>query len=364
MKHLYIKLTSALIVVTLLGHSYNAVAGNGNRIGSSGASELLINPWARSSGLCGANSANGTPVESMFLNVAGMAFVSGTDIQFTHTDWLSQAGISINAIGLAQRVGSSSVIGFSVNAYNFGDIKRRTTDQPEGDGSFFSPNVVNFGLAYAKAFSNSIYGGFNFHVVSESITDLHSTGIALDAGIRYVTGEKDRIKIGIALKNVGPPIATKGDGLSLQVAVPPQTSPMTVEMRSASYELPSLVSIGGSYDVFLNDKNTLTPCITFISNSFTSDEYIGGLEYNYNKLFYLRAGYDVRRSELNTAGTVETALSGFSAGASIDLPLGKGKNRVTIDYSYRSTNPFNGIQSIGARVYLGKPGSDSKSASN
>ena len=35
----------------------SAIAGNPDRVGSAGASQLLINPWARSSGLGGANIA-------------------------------------------------------------------------------------------------------------------------------------------------------------------------------------------------------------------------------------------------------------------------------------------------------------------
>ena len=51
-------------------------------------------------------------------------------------------------------------------------------------------------------------------MISESISNLKANGVALDAGIRYVTGEQDQIKFGIALKNVGPVMRFKGDGLA------------------------------------------------------------------------------------------------------------------------------------------------------
>ena len=80
-----------------------AYAGNPDRAGSAGGMQLLINPWVRSGGLAGANMADATPVESMFHNVAGMAFVNSTEVAFTHTTYLSGADVDINSVGLVQR---------------------------------------------------------------------------------------------------------------------------------------------------------------------------------------------------------------------------------------------------------------------
>ena len=79
---------------------------------------------------------------------------------------------------------------------------------------------MNIGVSYAKAFSNSIYGGLNFRVISESISNINALGLALDAGIQYVTGETENIKFGIALKNVGTTMRYKGDGLSITGEIP------------------------------------------------------------------------------------------------------------------------------------------------
>ncbi|UPT67062.1 MAG: hypothetical protein M0D57_22075 [Sphingobacteriales bacterium JAD_PAG50586_3] len=49
-------------------------AGNGDRAGQAGASQLLINPWARTSGWAGANTASVRGLEAMNFNVAGTAF--------------------------------------------------------------------------------------------------------------------------------------------------------------------------------------------------------------------------------------------------------------------------------------------------
>ena len=112
-------------------------------------------------------------------------------------------------------MGESSVIALSVTAMSFGDIDITTEDLPEGGIGSFSPVYTNIGLSYAKEFSNSIYGGLTVRIISEAISNVRAQGVAFDAGIRYVTGERDHIKFGISLKNVGPPMRYRGDGLTV-----------------------------------------------------------------------------------------------------------------------------------------------------
>jgi len=123
---------------------------------------------------------------------------------------------------------------------NYGEIPITTVANPEGNIGFFSPRSNVFNIGYARAFSSTIYGGINFKVLSESISNLKSSGIAIDAGIRYVTGEQDQVKFGITLKNVGPVMRFKGDGLAQQVTYLSTGFNGSLEERSATYEMPSL----------------------------------------------------------------------------------------------------------------------------
>ena len=54
----------------------------------------------------------------------------------------------------------------------------------------------------------------------KSIANIKGTAVAFDAGIRYATGEEDQMKFGITLKNIGPTMNFKGDGLAIQVMYP------------------------------------------------------------------------------------------------------------------------------------------------
>ncbi len=345
---------TALICLTLITDL--SLGGNGDRAGQAGVTELLINPWARSSGWGGINISGSRGVEAMFLNVAGMPFTQRTEISFTHTKWLKGSDINLNAAGFVQKLGEASSLGISIMAMDFGDIQKTTVDQPEGGLGYFSPQFFNISASYAKAFSQSIYGGVTFKILTQSIADVKASGFAFDAGIQYVTGwneAKDNLKFGITLKNIGSPMKFTGDGLSFRGDPPVDaTYLMTIEQRSEKFELPSLVAIGASYDWQLAEAHKLTWAFAFYSNSFTNDQYGLGVEYSFKKLFSVRGGYTYEK-KITKAEETMTASKGLSGGVSVDVPLGKEKNKFFgIDYSYRTTEFFDGTHSFGIRFTL------------
>jgi len=351
------KLFKTLLIVVLLLSGFEIFAGNEQRAGQAGASELLINPWARSSGWAGANVAGVRGLEGIFSNVAGLAFTEKTELIFSQTSWLQYGGkmfdanscvSNISTFGFSQKMGESSVLGFSVMNMNFGEIDITTVDLPDGGIGTFSPKYMNISMSYAKIFSNSIFGGVTVKMISEQISNVGANGIALDAGIQYVTGVKDNLKFGISLKNVGPRMSFAGDGLSFRNYLNPNYE-MTAEQRSSEFELPALLNIGLSYDILAEDHR-LTGAGTFTSNSFQKDQYKLGGEYSYKEYFMIRAGYTYEEG-IGDAATRTTALRGPSAGFTVELPMGNGTS-FGLDYSYRHTDPFQGSHAIGARINL------------
>lgn len=329
-------------------------AGNEDRIGSAGASHLLINPWARGSAIGDAGIANMTGIEATYTNVAGLASTEKTQIKFNYSNWMGNAGIALNSAGFAQRIGESSVFSVSVQSLNYGDIPITTVANPEGNIGFFSPRANIFNVAYAKEFSSSISGGINFKVISENISNMKATGVAIDAGIRYVTGEQDQIKFGIALKNVGPVMKYKGDGLAQQVTYISTGFIGSLENRSATYEMPSLLSIGGSYDFIFTEKNKLNVALGFTANSFSKDQFRLGLDYGMTSekmAFNLRGGF-VYENGLFNAENRSNALIGPSAGFSIDALVGKSKSALGLEYCARFAGVFGIIHTIGATISL------------
>jgi len=349
MKSFY-KYLIALVIISMLIIPDTLYAGNKDRSGQAGATELLINPWARSSGWGNVSTANVKGLESMFINVAGLAFSNRTDILFSHTTYLKGSGINMFAFGFAQRIGDAGVIGMSVVSMSFGEIDVTTPDSPEGGIGTYKPSLMNIAIAYSKAFSNSIYGGITIKIISESIADASAQGIAIDAGIQYVTGDMEQIRFGIALKNIGPRMKFSGDGLLQSAFLPEESNAFSMSMPSESFELPTALDIGAAYDIYMGDYNRLTLAFNFRSNSFGKDQFIGGIEYALKTYLMLRVGYTyedgITKKEDRT-----TVFTGPSAGVTVSVPTNKEKgSSIDIDYSYRATDPFSGTHSIGARV--------------
>lgn len=350
MKSLQKYILAGMLTIALLLPVNNMWAGNKDRAGEAGASELLINPWARSSGWGGANTASVRGLEAMFGNVAGVAFTNGTELIFSNTQWLQGSEISINSFGFTQKVSETGVLGITIMSMRFGDIPITTVAIPEGGIGTFAPSYMNIGISYAKAFSSSIFGGFNIKIISQSIADMSAQGVAIDAGIQYVTGDMENIKFGITLKNIGPSMHFSGDGLAIRTLLPGQDNQFTVEQRSAEYEMPSQLIIGAAYDFLISEDHTLTFAGNFISNSFFKDQFSGGLEYALRNYLMLRAGYTYEDG-ITTKADRTTAFTGPSAGLTVQVPLNKEKGSIfAVDYSYRDTDPWSGTHSISARL--------------
>ena len=351
-----------LSFVVLMGLSApQAFAGNKDRSGQAGASELLINPWAASSGWGNAGMSFVHGVEAMYGNVAGITSCNTLDVNFTHTSWLVGIGndTRISSFGFLARVGESSVLGLSFMSFSIGEIPITTTQNPDpGTLGTFKPNLMNINLAFAKSFSNSISGGFNWKIISESIKDMDGIGVALDAGIQYVTGPFDNVHFGITLKNIGPTMKFSGDGLSFKAfLVQGSTQQFTMVQRVDDFELPTQLSIAAAYDWLFAETNRLTIAGNFSSNSFTNDQITGGLEYAWKEMFMIRAGYTWEKGIWAKGGVENTdecmnINRGLSAGVSVKVPLSKKENgmKLAVDYSYRDTYTFNGTHSVGARI--------------
>lgn len=292
-------------------------------------------------------------VEAMRLNVAGLSRINRTEILLSNAIYLQGTDINMNALGLSQKVGENGAFGLSLMALDFGDIPVTTTDQPEGTGATFSPTFFHIGLGYAHTFQNKVSVGILLRGISESTADISAFGFAIDAGVQYVTGPEDNFKFGISLRNVGSKMEFTGEGLSTAAPSPNNGGyELTFSQRGASFELPSVLNIGLSYDFYLLEKHRITPVGNFTANSFSRDQIGGGLEYSFNDLFALRAGYKI---ELDEGEDFEASIyEGLSAGASVELPFSKTDRtkRIGLDYAYRQTSVWNGTHNFSVRISL------------
>jgi hypothetical protein len=361
MKRIYIK-------ALLLGISAAAFAGGPSNHGSKGFMELVINPWANGSGWNGVNTATVKGVDAFNLNVGGLSGINSTNVAFSYTDYFHNAGIKLNAFGLDQKIGSGSYVGFSFVSMNFGNIERTDVNNPEGGIGTFSPRFNNFALGYAYKFSQGISCGLAFRGISESgAADVYARTAAMDAGVHYSAKSRknnglknEDIHFGISLRNVGAPAAYRGDGLSYRITDADGVQ-RTMQIRTASVQLPTQLLIGLAYDIRLDRdtmrdlvyNNKLTVAFNYSSNSFMNSQYGLGFEYSYKNIFSLRAGYQYEDQILDKDLKIN-AMTGIAAGASVNIPLKKGSdNSIAFDYSYRDSRLFGGTNSFGIQFNFG-----------
>lgn len=360
---------SAALMICMLGCSVATFAGNKDRSGQAGATQLLINPWGQSTGVFGMNTSYVTGVDAMKTNVAGLGRVSKTEVGFAHSRYLAGTGVSVNNLGFAQRIGNIGVIGANVMSVGFGEVIITDYDNPEGGIGTYNPQFYNVMIGYAKEFSKNISAGAGATFVNEQIPDASATGSVFEAGIQYVTGTRDNYHFGITLRNIGIGSGMRytGSGFAINSEAPEDGSySLNRQIPSEQFEMPTYLNIGMSYDFYLDEnrispedvqsseefvpKHRLTVMGNFTSNSFNND-YIGGaVEYAFQEIIMLRGGYRYE-NKIGDAELSTTFYTGLCAGATVQFRAGETGPQFALDYSYRSTRqPNNGIHTFSLRL--------------
>ena len=94
-------------------------AGNDKRRGTAGATQLLVNPWARSNGWGGANVASVRGLDAFYSNIAGLSFINKIEATYSNTMLYGgnsglNSGGTVNGFGLAIRMFDRGVLGLSI----------------------------------------------------------------------------------------------------------------------------------------------------------------------------------------------------------------------------------------------------------
>lgn len=357
---------NAAVMACSLGLSVAAFAGNKDRSGQAGATELLINPWGQSTGVFAMNTSYVRGLDAMKTNIAGLAHVEKTEIGFSHGMYLAGTGIGINNLGFAQRIGNIGVIGANIMSMSFGEITQTDYNNPEGGIGTYNPQFYNAMLSFSKEFSDNISAGVAATFISESIQDAKATGSVFEAGIQYVTGERDNFHFGVTLRNIGTTMQFRGSGFSINTAAPEDGSyTLNRQIPTAGFEMPTYLNLGLSYDIYLDEnrinpedaqstemvkpKHRATIMGNFTSNSFNSD-YIGGaVEYAFKETFMLRGGYRYEK-KIGDAKLSTTFYTGICAGATIQFKIAEKGPKMALDYSFRPTRqPANGVHMVSLR---------------
>ncbi len=346
-----------LVIMTL-----HASAGNKDRAGQMGATELNLNPWAMTSGLFYANGAYVSGLEAMKLNVAGLARTKGTELGISWNNYLAGTDISFVNGAFAIDIGSDNKLGVNIMSMNFGNPNLATVENPEQDVTF-TPSFVNFGLAYSHEFSENVVAGLQATVLSENIGEAKATGVAIDGGIQYVGGNNKNTHFGISLRNVGPTFRFSGDGFN-QESTDVNGNPTTQKFPSGNINLPTQFILSGSFDFYPGHRNSeelntdsvkhkLTPMFSFTSNAYYADHLTAALEYTLNQKFFMRAAYRYE-SKIFDKDDAQTLYSGLAIGLGLNFLMDKdeGSRPLQFDYAFKPTRFGTGMHSISLKYLI------------
>lgn len=312
---------------------------NNKKTGTAAAVELLIPVGGRGLAMSGANIATTTGIDAMYWNPAGLARMGNT-AQGMVSSMAYIADINVNYGAVAIQFGNFGTIGINVKALSFGDIPLTTVDDPEGiAGRSFSPSFITVGGTYARQFTDAITAGINLKLISENLGRVSGSGFAVDIGLQYdgVAGFEG-VKLGVALKNMGPEVKFDGTGLLRKATARDARRPeQYYQSLGASWQLPTSVEIGLAYAQTMGEQLGYNFSSSYTANSLFLDSYkLGGeVTYNIGTLELAgRGGIDM----LN-AGPDDEQIFGPTFGFGILFET--QALDITVDYAFRTVDYFN-----------------------
>jgi len=328
----------SVMMILLIVSTQDTFAGE-RKIGSSAASELLIPMGARSIGMGGANLANVSGTEAIYWNPAGLASLGGAEASFTYMTYFADMNVSYATLGYT--VEDMGTFGLSLQALDIGGIEVTTIDNPEGTGEVLSPDYITLGLTFSKMMTNRILFGVNTKLISERIGNMSASAVAWDFGLQYRSDLN--IDFGVTLKNIGTNLQFDGTGIEFDSAIPfgnPNATTRKTKADIAANELPTSLNIGLAYRYNINEQNMLNVTTAYASNSFFSDQVIGGMEYSFDNFVFVRAGYEAPLFESDSPYETSDYQYGLTLGAGVNLDV--GGNVLQLNYAYRDMDLFDG----------------------
>ncbi len=188
---------------------------------------LLLAPDSRAGGIGESGAGLADNSAAIFWNPAGIAFLTGTELSITHSNWLPQFNLDLFYDYLTYRQYVEELDGSvtaSITYMNFGEFQRTLETGPEVVGTFRSFDAA-ITLGYATKLSNDWGLGFNFRLIHSRLSDKPTaneqgrgvaTSVSFDIAAMW-RPEKlvlplvdedigNRFSLGINLSNIGPKI--------------------------------------------------------------------------------------------------------------------------------------------------------------
>ena len=329
MKFFSSKAKSTLFYILFLFPSVSfaqLIGGSGTPVNTNGTNSstaiqtavpfLLITPDSRSGGMGEAGVALSPDANANFWNPSKLAFIEGNDdVSLSYSPWLRSLvpDVSLSYLGYAHKLDDRNTIGASIRYFNAGTIVGQDNNQIFTGN--YTPNEFSIDGSLARTFGEELSLGLSLRYIHSNLASGVSSSssqqpkagnaVAADISLYYKKsldefGNDATFAFGTNISNIGTKISYSTTG--------------------TKYFLPTNLRIGVANTLNLDETNQLTFALDLnklmvpttpnsdlsvpsgIFASFTdapggfSEElqeisFSPGIEYWYNKLFALRAGY-------------------------------------------------------------------------
>jgi hypothetical protein len=252
-----------VICVLLAAAEPAAAAGDP---GDAGALFLRIGMGARASAMGEGYSAVAEDASTVYWNPAAMAAVLGTNLQFTHDEYMGSTRVEQLALTHETKYGT---LGLSFTGMFMDDLERRDDVPTAVPLGTFTVYDASFAIGFARYIIPNTSVGVTVKPVYQKIDTWSATGWAFDLGLYHVA-RIDGVKLAAVVGNLGAPM----------------------KFVAEEYALPRYVKVGGSYEresVPLRGRFLLTLDGVFVNDGDPKQHM--GAEYMYRRTIAVRAGY-------------------------------------------------------------------------
>ena len=330
------KILYVLLVISLISVSHSW-AQDISRVGTAAAQFLKLGVGARAGALGEAGVTIPGEVFGLYWNPSSIASVDRTSFAWSKNNLY--ADISYNFIGLVQPLSSGSSIGVSAIFLDSGDMEITTLDQPDGTETFFSWEAYAIGITYSRFLTDRLALGGTVKYVREGAYHMHAQSIAIDLGSLLDTGVLG-MKLGMCLSNFGSQMELTGPGLQVshdRWPNNPGALNSDAYLKTEGYPLPLIFRLGlstqliGTEGQIMNsEKNVMTLSVDAYDPNDALLRSNFGIEYQWNNILSLRAGYRGISVEDDAYNSYDTSSYTFGGGINYDFNFA----RVAVDYAY------------------------------
>lgn len=331
---------ATLVLMASIGGGHFAIAQlvpnlGGQRSGISSFQFLKIGADARGSAMSEAYVAVVNDVSSVYWNPAGLTNSISNQAIFSHAEWL--VDLKHDFAAASYRLDDNTVVALSVVTLTTDPMLITTEYQPTGTGNYFHYRDLAVGGSFARKMTDQFSFGATVRYVRETIADLHTDAVLVDIGTFYYMGIGTS-RFSVVVSNFGNnvnPSGTIQNGKGLSVSSFQEFSP------------PTLFRLGYAFEPWQDEVNRLTASIQLNHPNDNAENIRFGTEYEYDKMFFLRAGVKRTIGESFLGKSTSTAED-ISFGAGVRIPL--GVTIANVDYAYTNFNDLGRVHRMSVSV--------------